>query len=223
MRILIAGAEEKMPNYVAACENVGFEAVPTLEMPESEELMGFDGLLLPGGGDLDPALYGEEVKENGAAWIHPELDSAQWALLDAFVKMEKPILAICRGHQLLNVYFGGTLIQDLGEKNAVHRYTGSDKVHHSTAEAGSWVADLYGTDLYTNSAHHQAVAKIAPGFRVIQVSDDGVIEAMVNDSLPILSIQWHPERMCCAHKRDDTVDGSLVFRRFYELCGEMKK
>lgn len=223
MHILIAGAEEKMQNYIAAAESVGFDTTSTLELPSLEELKDYDGLLLPGGGDLDPALYGQEVEENGAAWIHPELDSAQRAILDTFVKAGKPILGICRGHQLINVYFGGTLIQDLGEKNAVHRYTGSDKVHHSTAEEGSWIASLYGTSLYTNSAHHQAVDRIADGFRAIQMSDDGVIEAIINDSLPILSIQWHPERMCCALKRDDTIDGSKVFKAFYELCEKMKK
>lgn len=223
MHILIAGAEEKMQNYMAAAESVGFEVTPTLTLPTAEEMAGYDGLLLPGGGDIDPALYGEKVEENGAAWIHPELDAAQYAILDAFVKAGKPVLGICRGHQLINVYFGGTLIQDLGEKNAVHRFTGNDKVHHQRAQEGSWLAALYGTEFYTNSAHHQAVGRIAEGFRVIQESDDGVIESIVNDSLPILSIQWHPERMCCALKRSDTVDGSKVFKAFYELCETMKK
>ncbi len=216
MRIHIAGLTENVKNYIDASLAAGFQPEASLDMPEDFDSCG--GLLLPGGADVCPERYGEENK--GSVNTDPKLDEAQLRLLDTFYKAGKPILAICRGHQLLNVYFGGTLIQDLGEKNAVHRYENGDKVHLSSAEKGSWLCELFGESFFTNSAHHQAVDRVAPGFKVILTSSDGVVEAIEKSGEKILSVQFHPERMCCAHSRNDTVDGLLIFKRFYTLCSE---
>lgn len=217
IRILIAGLPDQTKNYVAAVTASGMEAVVSLDLPEDPAFPDFDGLILPGGADIDPARYGQPPQ--GSRGINPQLDEAQFDILDAFVRTGKPILGICKGHQVLNVYFGGDLIQDLpAAQSDRHRHDTEDQVHMTHAEAGSWLAGLYGTSFATNSAHHQAAGRVAAGFRIIQQSDDGVIEAIAHEDRPILSLQWHPERMCYEHRREDTVDGSLVFLYFKELC-----
>lgn len=177
----------------------------------------YDGLLLPGGEDVSPQFYHQE--NIACEDCDPALDALQLAVLDAFVRAGKPVFGICRGHQLLNVYFGGTLIQNIHSRARHARDAGSnqDKVHASAAVPGELIDRLYGRELYTNSSHHQAVDVLGAGLRVVQRSDDGFIEAMVHESLPIFSVQWHPERMCFAFARPDTVDGAVVFAHFLSL------
>ena len=213
MRILVAGLPEKTENYVAALHDAGMESAVGLCLEEADEM---DGLLLPGGADIDPARYGQKLR--GSLGIDPELDQAQFAALERFVRMKKPILGICKGHQIINVYFGGTLIQDM-EDGGHHRAEPDDSIHLTHAEPDCWLAGLYGSDFFVNSAHHQAVDRPGDGLSVIQRSDDHAIEAISHHSLPILSLQWHPERMCGIHRRRDTVDGAAVFRYFMGLCG----
>jgi len=141
--------------------------------------------------------------------------------VEAFLKAGKPIFGICRGHQLLNVIFGGTLVQHL--PNALEHSTvlaGRDIVHEVTAEKGSIAEKLYGESFTVNSWHHQAVQDLADGFCVSMCASDGVIEGFEHESLPIFGVQWHPERMCCTRKRDDTVDGSAIFEYFIRICEE---
>lgn len=202
-------------NYENALRQLGTEPVLTGGPCDPAD---YDGLLIPGGDDINPARFGEENR--GSEGIDDALDALQFEAIGRFVAAKKPIFGICRGHQVLNVYFGGSLIQDLGEKNAVHRrQNGADNVHGAVAEADSWLGQLYGTHFSTNSAHHQALGRIGDGLRVVSWSEDGVAEALVHETLPIFSVQWHPERMCFAHARTDTVDGSRVLRQFLEVCG----
>ncbi len=176
------------------------------------DVRDFDGLLLPGGCDLDPSGYGEPLL--GSVGLCPELDKLQFALLDAFVKAGKPVMGICRGHQLINVYFGGTLIQDLPEK-AAHAPLGGEPNHHEVlAEEGSLLSRLYGPCFLTNSTHHQAVKQAGVGLRRTAMSPDGVVEALEHESLPVFSVQFHPERMCFACAREDTADGSRLLEAF---------
>ena len=219
-RIAVAFVSAKGENYMNALTGSGAEPVSTRgERVNPEE---FDGLLLPGGGDIAPARYGEEVE--GSEGIDEQLDAHQFAVLDDFVKAGKPVLAICRGHQLVNVYFGGSLIQHL-ENADFHRFTGEgDQTHPSVAEPGSWLEELYGTrEMVTNSSHHQAVKRLGEGLKVDQRSVDGVVEAMHHESLPIYCVQWHPERMSFAHRREDTADGEPVFSFFLDICRRGKK
>ncbi len=208
--------EDRYPNYFAALEALGSEGV---KVPADADPAEYDGLILPGGDDVNPALYHQPM--NGAGDPDPALDALQMSVVDRFYKAQKPILGICRGHQLLNVYFGGTLIQDL-PNGGIHdwdRGQSADKVHLTVAEPGSWIESIYGRSFFTNSAHHQAVDRVGNGLVVDQHSSDGVIEAMHHTCGYIFSVQWHPERMCFGHRREDTVDGSRIIGWFLERCG----
>lgn len=217
MRIAIPiPPEDRYPNYFAALEALGAEGV---KAPADADPALFDGLLLPGGDDVDPARYGQQ--KNGAGDTDPALDELQLSVTDRFFRAGKPILGICRGHQLLNVYFGGTLIQDLpcGSVHDWDKGRSDDKVHLTDALEGSWIRGIYGESFYTNSAHHQAVDRPGSGLTVDQYSRDGVIEAMHHACGYVFSVQWHPERMCFRHRREDTVDGQYVLAWFLGRCG----
>ena len=186
----------------------------------------FDGLLIPGGGDVDPARY--HRANAGSEAPDPELDARQFAAIEAFLKAGKPVMGICRGHQVVNVYFGGTLIQDIpsqyappaGKPVLYHSQVNDrDGAHMSYASPGSFVANVYGTtDLPVNTAHHQAVETPGEGLEAVQWAEDGTIEAMRHRTLPVVTVQWHPERMCLRHAREDTVDGLPVIRFFVDMC-----
>lgn len=180
----------------------------------------YAALLLPGGGDIDPMYYNEPVE--GSEGIDRALDEFQFTILDAFVKACKPVFGICRGHQLLNVYFGGSLIQDIPERADHVPVNNDDNVHEVEADENSLLAILYGTRFAANSSHHQAVKVPGKGLHVTARGLDGVVESMEHDSLPIISTQFHPERMCYDKAREDTVDGSAIFawflHRVYAAC-----
>ena len=210
-------SETGFTNYFDALSALGFEGVPVDTGCDPAE---FAGLLLPGGGDVDPVRYGEAMSP---LCDPPDqaLDALQLGVLDAFVKAGKPVLGICRGIQVINVYFGGTLIQHLPESPRHSRMGGDvDKVHRVRAEGDSFLAALYGTDFAVNSAHHQAVKALGQGLRIAAVSDDGVTEAVCHESLPVWGVQWHPERMGFHHPRTDTVNGEMLVRQFLKLCKE---
>lgn len=213
VRIAIPSGGDAALNYRAALAALGAEPALVERDCEAEN---FDGLLLPGGGDLAPWRFGQE--NCGSEEIDEELDTLQFAVLDRFVKAGKPVLGICRGHQVINVYFGGDLVQDLGVKNACHRRVhGQDRLHLCRAEADSWIGALYGTEFVTNSAHHQAVGCLGTGLRAVSWSEDDVVEALAHEKLPVCSVQWHPERLCFAHANSEAVDGSRVLQWFLEL------
>lgn len=203
-------------NYEEALLAAGAGAVCIGSYPAYDA--SFDALLLPGGGDMDPSFYGEAL--NGSHDIDRERDKAELALIRAFTEAGKPILGICRGHQALNVAFGGTLWQHMPDAES---HTGEeDRIHLSTALADSIVGRLYGESFPVNSSHHQAVKRLAPGFRATQwwTSPNGgrYVEAMEHLTLPIFSVQWHPERMTGRLCREDTPNGAAIFQYFVEMC-----
>ena len=176
------------------------------------------GLLLPGGIDLHPTLYG--LEDQPGTEYDTELDTIQAEALSRFLKARKPVLGICRGHQLINVVLGGTLVLDLPTAESHIRLpSDADNVHFCTADPDSWIAGIYGPRFAVNSSHHQGVDKPGKGLRAVLYAEDGVIEAMQHETLPVWSVQFHPERMCFARRRADAVDGSLLFRFFLEKCG----
>lgn len=192
MKIAIAGKTDKTVNYVRYVESIGAEPVVTLE-PEAIAACG--GLLLPGGGDITPAFYGEQ--NHGSADIDTELDILQLQAFDLALRKGMPILGICKGLQIINVGLGGTLVQDLqpplGER---HRYDNGDKYHDSVINEGTWLYGLYGGETIVNSAHHQAICRLGKGLIVVSRCPlDDCIEAIAHESLPIIGVQWHPERI----------------------------
>ena len=156
-----------------------------------------DGLLLTGGVDVDPARFGESVQSD-TVHVDPKRDELELQLIEKYWKTGKPCLAICRGLQVLNVAFGGALVQDIPTWcGAVH--SGGVK-HPVTVTEGSLLARLTGkAELAVNSYHHQAIADgqlAAPFVATGTWTDSGVsmVEAFEQPGYPLLAVQWHPER-----------------------------
>ena len=212
-RILLSASTPSADTYEDAVRAAG--GVPfTRQCPGAEG--DFDGLILCGGGDLDPALYGQE--DRGSQPPDRARDRAELALVRAFLTSGRPILGICRGVQVLNVALGGTLIQDLGPLDPFHVWEEGDKVHPVAARPGSLLSALYGPLFPVNSAHHQAVDRPGEGLVITARSEGGVAEALELPGRPVLGVQFHPERMTAARRRPDTVDGAPIFRWLMEQC-----
>ncbi len=218
-RILISAATAKADaavNYENAVRAAGGDFV-TRYCPEVD--LSFDALLLTGGGDVEPARYGQPDK--GSLPPDPERDRTELALVKAYIAAGKPILGICRGMQILNVALGGTLVQDLGEElNLFHRRITADKVHPVRAQEGSVLHTLYGPLFHANSAHHQAVDIPGAGAVITARSEAGVAEAIELPGKPILGVQFHPERMTGSHLRPDTANAAAIFQWFLAQCGK---
>lgn len=206
--ILIAGEPEKTSNYESALGHVGISYKTSLHVPD---ISLYDGLLLPGGGDIDPRLFGQLPA--GTRAFDPKLDRIQLDILDAFVREKKPVLGICKGMQLINIYFGGDMVQHLPSAGR-HEYTKEDQFHETGALKGSFLEGLYGEKFVVNSAHHQGVAAPGRGISYVQSAADGVVEALVHESLPVYGVQWHPERLCFEHRREGAVDGRVLLEFF---------
>jgi putative glutamine amidotransferase len=191
-------------DYVRRIEEAGGVA---REVTPGSDLLdvvgGVDGLLLPGGGDVDPARYAESAHpETGG--VLPDLDALEVDLLRLARKRAVPVLGICRGHQLINVALGGALQQHIDGDS--HRAIPNDGPHwlwqsrwHSIEiEPKSRLAALFGAgEIEVNSRHHQAVrpALLAPGLRAVAVTPDGFVEASeAEDGSWLVAVQWHPER-----------------------------
>jgi putative glutamine amidotransferase len=120
------------------------------------------------------------------------------------------------------VYFGGTLIQDLDNANAHTSKAGYDLIHPVHAAEGSVVHALYGGSFVVNSSHHQAIGVLGNGLTVTMTTENPrVIEGIAHETLPVLAVQWHPERMCFEKERSDTVNGAALIQYFVDLCKTM--
>ena len=191
--------------YVDFVKGAGFEPV-VLEHADdgskiAEMVSRCDAIVLCGGEDVDPARYGEKPSPK-LGKVNKRRDAWEWAVLDAAVPLGKPILGICRGAQLLNVYFGGTLWQDLpsefeGCAREGHRLRDGGG-HEIRLEPHSRIAGYCGrTNLSVDSSHHQAVRKLGRGFKVAARSPDGVVEAIESSEYPAIGVQFHPEKLFC--------------------------
>lgn len=212
-RILLSGSANNT-NYINAVNGCG--GIPFASyLPEVST--DFDGLILCGGGDIHPKYYGQEI--DGSDHIDLERDAVEMALAKAYIEAGKPVLGICRGLQLLNIYFGGTLIQHLENAREHSSYAEYDLVHNVCAEEGSIVRKLYGDVFCVNSSHHQAIGELGKGLKATMRTEEGrVIEGIEHETLPVFAVQWHPERMCFEKERNDTVNGSELIRYFIEMC-----
>jgi len=176
---------------------------------EADRLVGMvDGVLLSGGDDLDPSTYG--ARSQGSKSYSKDVDDFELAVVKAARDQDKPVLAICRGLQLLNVALGGTLAQDVLVAGTAHELINDDtdptelnaRRHVIQFEADSVLAGLYkSSEAKVNTLHHQGIGELAPELIVEGRSDDGLIEAARCDgSWWALGVQWHPERMDGEHQ-----------------------
>ena len=159
-----------------------------------QDALTCDGLLLPGGGDMDPKFYGQE---RIPACGEPNLlrDAAEPLLLRAFLAADKPVLGICRGIQVMNAALGGDLYQDIKPFEHLPHNDHWAKVHTVTVRRGTLLSRILGQDtVLVNSQHHQAVDRVAPGFTLAALSEDGIVESIEKpDAGFCLGVQWHPE------------------------------
>jgi putative glutamine amidotransferase len=188
---------------VTALESAGL--IPLIVPPLSSAsaaaaiMDSVSGLVLTGGEDVDPARYGEKRHEK-VRLVNPARDATEAALIEEAKARGKPVLAICRGIQILNVALGGTLVQDI-QSQCDTRITHDDesprntRSHEISIEPGSLIANAVGAEHVTvNSFHHQSVKRVADGMRVTARSPDGVIEGLESTGdWWVMGVQWHPE------------------------------
>jgi putative glutamine amidotransferase len=192
--------------YVIALESAGL--IPLIVPPLSSEgaaaavLDSVSGLVLTGGEDVDPARYGEERHEKVRS-VNAARDATEAALVEAAKARGMPVLAICRGIQILNVALGGTLVQDISsqcETDIGHDEDGprDSRSHEIVVEPGSLIASAIAAErVSVNSFHHQSVKDVADGMRVTARALDGIIEGLesTDDDWWVMAVQWHPEEM----------------------------
>jgi gamma-glutamyl-gamma-aminobutyrate hydrolase PuuD len=184
--------------YVEAVERAGGRAllVPPSVSGVTETLAALDGVIFSGGADLDPGLYGQEPHPETKG-ISEERDRAELALLEAALERDMPVLAICRGSQVLNIARGGDLVQHLPDVvgDEKHKYTpGTFADHDVTVEEGTRLGELLGDRAPVKSHHHQGFGRVGDGLRVAAHAEDGTIEAVeAVDQRFALGVLWHPE------------------------------
>ena len=184
--------------YVRAVELAGGRplVVPPVDDAVAETLAALHGLVLSGGADIDPAVYGEEPHPE-TTMTHPHRDQAELTLLEAALERELPVLAICRGMQMLNILHGGSLHQHLPELigHEGHRETpGVFSSHSVRLQEGSATGAMLGRRLTVKSSHHQGVERIGEGLDVVGWADDGSVEAIEDRARRFaVGVLWHPE------------------------------
>lgn len=204
------GVDKEFVNsrYVKQLTLRGLNAVMiNLDNPGVEEVLNLcDGFLLTGGYDIDPKYFGEENNGKSKNCI-PALDKIDRQIAEHAYRTQKPLLGICRGHQAINVFLGGSLYQDIGD---THRNVEDGHLVHT---ANNRLLQ-FPPEISVNSYHHQAVNRVAPDFEIVARAEDGTIEAIVHRYLPIIGIQWHPEII------PDTAESKLIFDVFARLVNE---
>lgn len=221
-----AGMQKTYVNndYVSSVISAGASPIilPVIENEEYivEAVKRIDGIIISGGYDVNPILYGEEP-EKIQGYTSDELDDCNLKLIKAACSLKKPILGICRGLQIINVYFGGTLYQDLSDKDGFYiKHTQESsrnfKGHTVYVKKDSVLNPILGEKCMVNSFHHQGIKKLADGFKISAVSKDGVIEAIEKmDDNFILCVQWHPEGLT-----ENGTEMLEIFKRFVAASGK---
>jgi putative glutamine amidotransferase len=208
----------KLEPYLAALRAVDLDPV-AVTPEEPRALDGFRGLVLTGGSDINPARYGEAL--NGSERVDDERDRLETDRLGEAIQKDLPVLAICRGVQLLNVFHGGSLIQDLPTKQ-IHEKRSNDwqpgrhpAAHSVKVNGCSRLAAIVGAGAHeVNSRHHQAASRVGGKLNVTAVSSDGVIEGLERpDRSFVIGVQWHPEDRLCVSEAD-----LKLFRAFAAAC-----
>jgi putative glutamine amidotransferase len=209
-RIGVTTSPKREPDYYLtygrAVEAAGAETVYL--PPGTPSIDGLDGLLLPGGWDVDPARYGEKPDARTGD-IDPELDETEIRLFNQAREQEIPVLGICRGQQVINVAMGGTLLQHL-EGHEVRAYGRNYLAHKASVDPASELGRAAGgPEIQVNSLHHQSVRSLAPGLRQTATGDDGTVEGVETDDGLVVAVQCHPEELTA-----DLPWASKLFERF---------
>lgn len=200
--------------YSKCVENFG--GVPLIAaFSGTEELAEMcSGLILSGGTDIAPFFFGEKIESSKLSIDH-ERDDYELLLMDAFYKKKKPVLGICRGIQVINVYFGGTIFQDIGD---IHNET----FHNIKICTNSILESILGNECLVNSYHHQTIKTLGKDLIVSAVSDDSVVEGIEHRNGSVIGVQWHPERMTSECKIDEGDNMDYLFERFIRICNKEK-
>ncbi|HUF49915.1 MAG TPA: gamma-glutamyl-gamma-aminobutyrate hydrolase family protein [Longimicrobiales bacterium] len=191
-------------SYIDALQQIGVAPVLVTPAHGSAALAALMdsccGLVLTGGEDVDPARYGEAPSPALGA-VQPARDEMEFAALGCALERAMPIFGICRGAQVINVHFGGTLYQDIATErptDLLHEQTEpwDRRTHNATVEAHTLLHGILGdARLFINSFHHQAVKQVGRELRIAAMAEDGLIEAIEHREYPwLLGVQWHPER-----------------------------
>lgn len=210
-------------DYLNCVQHVGGIPVPlpALDAKEYPKDVAerLDGLILTGGPDVNPYLY-KQGSRIGLGKLSPQRDSFEMAVLKEMLAQDKPILGICRGAQLLNVFFGGTLYQDLKNEGVAAQIEHAGKatrvkynyIHKVSFKEGSSFREIYDAqEVWVNSLHHQAVEKLGVDLVCDGHSEDGIIEAFHHKEYGfVLGVQWHPEMMAEVHSEHYGVFRALV-------------
>lgn len=214
--------------YVLAVQQPGATALlltPNHDPPSREHLLEMaHGLVLTGGEDVAPERYGEPPHPQLGTVNHPR-DEAEIAALHGALERGMPVLAICRGMQLLNVALGGTLYQDLPSQlqgDLLHEQEAAvtDRWHSARVEPGSRLEEIFGSaELHINSFHHQGVRELAPALAARAWAEDGLVEAVEAPDYPwVFGVQWHPERGEAEMLEDRRHPDRRLFWSFVEAC-----
>ena len=209
--------------YAAAIEESGGVPILLPYVEKIDTLEGLieicDGILFSGGADVDPARYGEE-KSAACGNVQLLRDEHEIRVFERVIKTNKPILAICRGAQLVNVALGGSLYQDIPtelETEILHRQTEDRNLpsHSVSVAENTPLFDMTReVRVAANSFHHQAIKRLGDGLRVMATADDGIIEAVyLEGDRYLYAYQWHPERLCNIDKNN-----RLIFDNFIAEC-----
>ena len=215
---MIAGVNSPESRYREIQDTLSAFGAESFISLEQEDMDKADGLIFPGSfQDINPALWGEENTCSND--INDRLDQVQLAMMKKAEEEKKPVLGICRGMQLINVYFGGSVIQDLpcGE---FHRKSNPEKYHQVSSVKGTFMEELFGESTSVNTRHHQSVNCIGRGLEetAFWYGDNAkVTEAVKHRTLPVLGVQWHPETMCMEENEQRKNNGKKIFRYFLDF------
>lgn len=213
--LLTIGQKNDVTPYALSISRAGGIPVIAHANTDFEIPDNIDGVVLGGGASVEPARYGEEYDETIPKSQDLPRDAMEWAVLDAAIARDLPILGICRGMQVLNAYFGGTIHQFLAKTkyDGDHRPTEArDYIAHTVSTNGGRLAELLGSETAVNSIHRQGINRLADGFSATVLASDGLVEGFEGRNGQILAVQWHPEELTATDSASANLFEDIVMR-----------